>query len=88
MAQRRLTTTTTSTTISPHGHSLKIRAAVAGWLRSNQRELRCDVFGGQAFAARSDASAFEQIARQELHVRTNAFAGDVGVLRDDRARGQ
>ena len=36
-----------------------------------------DVFGGEIAAARADAAAFEQIARQKFHVRAHALAGDV-----------
>ena len=50
-----------------------------------KRELRGDIFGGEIASARAHAAAFEQIARQKLHVRANALAGDFGHLGEKRS---
>ena len=68
------------------GEFLKVSAVIAGRLGSQQRELRGDVLGGEFAAARADASAFEQIAGQKLHVSADAGACDLVDLggRGDR----
>src|SRR5581483_7753120 len=48
-------------------------------LKPREGELSRDIFGSQIASARADAAAFEQIARQKLHVLANAISGDIGA---------
>ena len=51
-------------------------AVVAGGFEAIKSELRGYIFGGQFAAAQARATAFEEIVREKLHVRTNLFRVD------------